>query len=328
MADVGQKKVALGVDVGGTWVRLGLVDEDGRILDTVRFPMKRGELAVFGAELLEQIDGFLKNNKVKTSFDGIGIGTKGYVSFAENRLVYGTLYEGCSDYDLCAELSRRYGVRAYIDNDLHAAALAENAWGIGRETRYFVYVNIGTGTAVGIVDNGHLIRGRSNICGEVGNSLFESGFEVEAIERSGYYSLESVVSGKGLNDELVRLAPMYPDTVLKARMQESEPVYSREIFEACRAGDALAEKVVDTALHMMSLFLVNMEIMLNAETYVFGGGVVTDGGWFLARLEERVKGICAKAGVPWDVKMALSGLGAADAALLGAACVYFDNSIA
>lgn len=317
MGDLHAGKLALGVDIGGTKVRIGLVDENGEIECSVRYPVERCPLDRFGRSLAEQIDLFLQDRPAR-HIDGIGIGTKGFIDFETQRYVSGTLFSDPNRHDLCQELQRQYSVPVRIDNDLNATVLAELEWGAGRHHKSFTYVNIGTGTAVGIIDNGHLMRGARNYSGEVGLYLFEPG-----AKRPFIHNLESVVSGGGLNAEVRRLAAQYPGSILQGKVAKAEPIHSYEIFEACLAGDTLARDVVESAVTMLAYTLLNLEAILDSQTYVFGGGVVSDGGWFLGRVLKKIEEISKTAHMPWSASLQMSELGADNAGLLGAACTLF-----
>jgi predicted NBD/HSP70 family sugar kinase len=279
----------------------------------------RGRLADFGAAVIDKITGFLDEAGYAGGIDGIGIGAKGHIDNKTNRYVRGSLFTRPDEYDLCGRLKDRFMVPVFIDNDLNATVLAEARWGAGKNTDCFIYVNIGTGIAVGIIDSGRLIRGKENFSGEVGNSLF-----MPTEKRPYIHSLESIVSGGGFDHEVRRMAAAYPDSVLAATSRGPEAVLSAELFEAYRQGDALALDLVNDVLRMLAYTLINLEHAFNSKFYVFGGGVVAD-PWFFTRLRQEVERVAAEAGCPWTASMEISQLGADTAGLLGAASVFLHN---
>ncbi|QQO07716.1 ROK family protein [Breznakiella homolactica] len=313
------EKVILGIDIGGTKVRLGLVRDNGEILQTNRFPVKRGPLAEFGEELISQTGLFLTETGYADRINGIGIGAKGHIDNIKNRYASGSLFTGADGYDLCGELERVFGLPAFIDNDLHATVLAEARWGVGRGRNCFAYINVGTGFAVGLIDSGRLIRGDHNFAGEAGNCIF-----IPTDKRPYIHSLESVVSGGGLDKEVRRMISRFPDSALAAKARTSEPVFSREIFDAYRNGDALAVDLVDDALLMLAYTIINLEHTLNSKLYVFGGGVVAD-GWFFDKLRGEVERISRESGRVWTAPMEISQLGVDTAGLLGAVSVFLHS---
>jgi glucokinase len=311
--------ISLGVDIGGTKVCIGLVRENGEILNVTRFPVKRGLLAEFGIDLIRQIGKFLNETGYRGRMSGIGIGAKGYIDNAANRYIKGSLFTKAEEYDLCAELKKHFDVSVFIDNDLHATVLAEAHWGAGKNRDCFAYVNVGTGFAIGVIDTSRLIRGKDNFSGEAGNCLF-----MPTKKRPFIHSLESVVSGGGFDREVRRMAKEYPDSVLAARVYSSNAILSREIFEASRKGDSLARDLVNDAVLMLAYTIINLEHVLNSKLYVFGGGVMAD-NWFFDRVCQETGRIAKEAGLMWTASMEMSRLGTDSAGLLGAACVFLHN---
>lgn len=283
--------------------------------------MVPGPLSDFGRALTGWTEAFLEENGRPQGLIGLGIGTHGLVDFANKRYVGEEPFTEASDYDLCGGLENASGLPVCIDNDLNATALAEARWGTGRRHDNFVYVNIGTGLAVGIIDEGRLVRGRRNFAGEIGLCLLPPN-PVQPV----WHNLESVVSGGGLDGEVRRRAKWHPGSVLYEKAWGKEPIHSYTIFEACRAGDALAAEVVDSAATRIAAMLINLEFILDAGLYVFGGGVMSDGDWFLRKMESRILAISGETPEPWEAEMALSDLGSDTAGLLGAASLVFETA--
>ena len=310
-----EQRIALGIDIGGTKVYAGLMREDGTLVRAERFAMRLAPIRSFAADLCQHLDvlldGFDESSRVK----GIGIGVKGHIDHIGNRILRSSTLILDPAFDLGRELSERYALPVMVENDVNAATMAECLLGAGRESRDFVYINIGTGTAVGIVADGHLIRGRRNYAGEIGLTLMR--------RKEGeppLYRMEDVASGKGMDAELRRLTGKHPGSVLIERLQGPGRVPVQEIFDACRAGDDLASEVVENALEAVTLTVVSLETMLDAGLYVFGGGLMSD-GWFFEKVKNAIDRCAKAADLNWTAKLTLSSLGAAEAGLLGAACV-------
>ena len=309
-----KERLVLGIDVGGTKVCMGVVTENGASLIIERYPMR---MEVFLEDLFEHIDKMLSEYHDKKQFLGIGIGIKGLVDERKQMLISSSILQAASSYDLCGELRKRYGLCTAIDNDAHAAAIAELKFGVGRDCKDFVYVNVGTGTAAGIVCGGKLVRGHANVAGELGACI------CERYDEPRLYTLESVVSGRGLDEEARRLMPRHLQSNLRKKLSSGEILLSAEIFDACRKGDALAEAVVANALDTLSLAIINMTILLNPVLFVFGGGVVTD-GWFVEQLDRKVKILCEETSVAWTADFQISELGANNVGMLGAASILLE----
>jgi len=312
-----KETAALGVDIGGTNVRLGVMSPDGRLLRAERWPMgPRRAVREFAAELHGYIDQVLAGSGDIT-LTGMGIGVKGYVDYARQVLAGSSIVNTDETYDLCGELSRRYGLPVVIDNDVNAATAAEIRFGAGRRHKNFVYFNIGTGAAVGIVTEGRLMRGADNDAGEMGRCRVGD-------VGGPFRVFEVTVSGKGLDRDARRLAPEYPDSVLAGLLGDEQPIHAERIYEACRAGDRLARALVDDMTRLLALTLLNMEFLLNARLYVFGGGAV-GGEWFMDTLRGAIDEFCEQNNIRMRrPEVRLSELGAGDVGLLGAACIALD----
>lgn len=303
-------KVVLAIDIGGTKTAAGLVREDGTVLTGSRKPVVTESCRALADSLTAQCDALLRETDIRP--EAVGIGVKGTVDDRMNRLVSASILGGRLEDDLCAMIADHYALPCRIDNDVNAATLAEAAWGAGREHDTFAYVNVGTGTAIGLYDRGRLVRGTRNACGEIGY------MPICLPGEDRVFLLESVASGKGLSDEVRRLAGGYPSTQLLAALRSGERIGAGEIFSACRAGDLLAARVVEEACRALTFALLHIECMTGAGLYVFGGGVVCDPLMF-NRITEMVPEYARRYDQPVVIEMRVSSLGAADAGLLGAA---------
>ena len=313
-----RKQVILGIDIGGTKVCLALITDGGKLLHTIRYPSKYVNLKDFVNTLLKQIDIFLEDNCGEQMPLGIGIGIRALVDAKRQRLSSSSTLQMLVPYDLCGELQKRYNIKTVIDNDVHAAAIAEARFGIGRYVSDFAYINIGTGTAVGIIIDRKLLRGKDNHAGELGLTIFE-----RPDEQAPLYTLESVASGKGLEDEARRLASKYPKSVLRKYLQGDCEGFVNNMYMAYKENDTLAQAAIDNALNVMALGVYNLEMLTNSQMYVFGGGVVAD-GWFVEQLLKKVEHLYVRMGKNWTAEFRISELGANNVGVLGAASILLD----
>lgn len=308
-------EAVLGIDIGGTKVLVGLVSRDGKILASDKRPVPLGDCDTLLQAIYDSAEQLFSENP-DIFVPAVGIGIKGHVN--QNRLVSSSILGGRVSCDFCGMIQEHFQLPVYIDNDVNAATIAEAILGAGKDTDFFVYVNIGTGSAIGIYDQGRLVRGHENFSGEIGYSL------CRVPQEDRMYGLESVASGKGLNDEVRRLAPAYPDTVLAGSIADRQKRISAfEIFDAWRGGDALASEVVSRAVETLAVSVINFECMLGAGLYIFGGGVINE-PLFFEKVCSRVEQLKAEHGIPLPFDMRVSELGAANVGLLGAAGVAYS----
>lgn len=310
------ERVVLGIDVGGTKVCVGVVTEDGRVLDKQRYPHRNVPVEEWTKELMAQTDALLERCGMRDRIAAVGIGCRGNVDHRSQRLMATTIMKLSPEYDFCQALRSRYGRPVYIDNDVKAVACAEIVFGAGRECGDFVCYNVGTGIAVASVAEGRLIRGRDNNAGEISTDYLPGGRDGEAAP-----GLEAAASGRGIEDQARALLDACPDSALAA---QGEKLTARDVLAACREGDPLAGKVVRRALYMLAASAVNIRHLLNPERFVFVGGVISD-PWFFEQLQGTVEELSRAVGERWDAVLQVSELGIEHAGLLGAASVAFYN---
>ncbi len=312
------EKVVLGVDVGGTKVCVGLVTEGGLVVDSHRYPQRYCDIGEWAVELEENIDRLLEKNGLlqpdRLPIEAIGIGSRGHVDYKKQLLLSASIMNVTPGFDLCGRLGKRYGCKAYIDNDVKAVACAEIVFGAGRECDHFICYNVGTGIAAAVVAGARLIRGEHNNAGEICRDVIH-----RSDADTACCGLEAAASGRGIEQEAARRLADWPESVLN---RCAGPVTVREVFAACREGDGLAEAVTDSAAHVLAASVVGMQHLLDPDRFIFVGGVVSD-TWFFERLKGRIRELAKETGTEWSADLQVSGFGTEYAGLLGAASVAF-----
>lgn len=301
----------LGVDVGGTKVRYGLVAPNGEILAYSQYETERLDAKNWTRCLISKLTPFLKENGAEHSLLAVGLGVRGSVNHERQCLRTSSVVGDAGEYDICGELSREYDVPVFMENDVKAVALYELMYGVGKEKDGFACINIGTGLAMGLVMDGVLIRGRNNNAGEIGNMLYErpdSG-EIDAVE--------SVASGQGIELERKRLEKQY------GQMQCGQG--GKAVTDACKRGEPVAKQVVCHMIRRLALILLNLEAALDIGTYILVGGVMSD-DWIRQELIAEIDRISAKAqkgAFRWNAQILLPKIGTNNAGLCGAASVAY-----
>lgn len=279
----GSEHTVVGVDVGGTKILVGLVSDAGEVLRVERYPMDRSTQSTSMASIEAAVTAFLDAPRTGPAPLAMGMGVVGQTDPATATWVRAMNIPIRESINIQAWLGDRYGLPVALDNDVHAATLAELRWGAGGGAQDFVYLNVGTGLAAGLVCNGQLVRGVSNQAGEFGHMAVAGDDILCPCGRRG--CLEPVSSGGGMIQRVRDLLPLYADSTLRAL----EPnLTSQAIFAASDAGDALAQRITREAVAALAKALANLINLLNPEVIVVGGGVVAD-GWFLPRVQAAVE---------------------------------------
>ncbi len=276
--------VCLGLDVGGTKILAGIVSAEGKILHSQRFPMDRTSQASTLASLHAALSGFLPTwNREPPR--AVGIGLPGHIDPLNGIWVQAMSLPIGQPIALAAQIQAQYGLPAALDNDVHAATLAELRWGAGREMNNFLYLNVGTGLAVGIVANSQLVRGAANYAGEIGHMRVEPDGEQCVCGQRG--CLETLASGGGILAQVRKRLPETPDSTL-AKMDGSK-LTAKSVFQAAaETNDPLAVFVTNRAVRALGVALTNLVNLLNPEKIVYGGGVVSD-GWLMAQVNDFIQ---------------------------------------
>lgn len=182
---------------------------------------------------------------------------------------------------IARQLSDLYGMPCFIDNDVKSATQAEMKWGFGRMTDDFIYLNIGTGIATGMVVGGRLIRGSHFNAGEVGH--VRTGVKVGVTCPCGRVDcVEAIASGMGI-DRCARLFHDQFETRLQIP-QDSSRVKAQDVFQLYKEGDPLCKFLVDNAAEALANLIMNLVRISDPDTVILGGGLVGD-GFLLSRIQ-------------------------------------------
>jgi glucokinase len=299
------------VDIGGTKIAMGMVDDSGRVTARNECPtdVPRG----FNYAM-ERVTALLREcaDRAETHFHGIGIGCAGPVDTATGIL--GNVnnlpgWEGSNPLDV---LSREFGVPAALENDADAAALGELHWGAGKSKTRFLYVTVGTGIGVSIILDGRVYRGRDGYHPEIGHHIIDpSGPQCTCGVRGCW---ESFAAGPAMSAWLRDNAPS---------SYAGRDLTAREICARAQDSDEWACRAVEREAYYLGIGLANLIMVFAPEAIVLGGSVMKSSHLFLNRVREVIRQNCKL--VPADrVEIALASLGP-DAGLIGAAQVWHSR---
>lgn len=275
----------LGLDLGGTKLLIGEVDSRGNILK-----YKKYDSGYFNQQAALEIIKSSLDNYVKTvgwyaqKPAAMGVGLIGRVD--PNEGVWLQIDPTRTHpVALAKELSDIYGIPCHIDNDVKSATRAERVWGFGQISKNFIYMNVGTGIAVGTVINGRQIRGSHFNAGEVGH--VRVGVNVGIKCTCGRIDcVEAIASGIGF-DRCARLLGGDYETALHIPSDRGERIPVSEIFALSQKGDPLCMKLVENASSALANLIMNLVRMTDPDTVVLGGGVVAD-GYLLSKVLEQL----------------------------------------
>jgi len=215
---------------------------------------------------------------------------------------------GWRDEPLKHLLEDRLGIATFIENDVNLAALGESQFGIGRGVQNLVCISIGTGIGAGLILNGELYRGQEGAAGEVGymiptpDLLYRSSSE-------GFGALESLAAGPGVVSRTKEALSKGVRSALSNGTREPDALTAKQVFQAARDGDALAQEIVTQTVDYLAQAIADVACTLNPEMIILGGGLTRSDDLLLKPIQERVRRV-----VPFPPKIVLTQLG--DAAVL------------
>lgn len=318
-------QTAIGVDIGGTSVKLGLVDRKGNILVRDQFPTgRRGDRARTLAELARRVRALraaARSKKLKVL--GLGVGAPGPIDVERGFVYFFPNIPGWNNVRLRDELKRRTGLVSYVDNDANAMALGEQMFGAAKGFGNVIALTLGTGVGGGLVIDGRLFHGPTFSAAELGHVAIDPNGP-----RCGCGSRGCIETYVG-NGYLVREARKRLDAGEKSVLKHwlaggKETLSPRLIGEAALEGDRFAIRFWTETGVRLGTFLAGLVNVLNPERIVLGGGVATEKPYLFAAVKatirEKAFPIAAK-----SVKVVPAKLGA-DAGLIGAASLAFAGA--
>ena len=311
------------VDIGGTKIAAGVVDDAGNVLAKLETPTEAARAYPDG---LRHIVRMLREaaQKANTELTGIGIGSTGWVypvtgEFGDVDFLPG--WKGCNPVK---DLAREFGVRVALENDGDAAALGEAAWGAGKGKLRLIYVTVGTGIGGGIILDGQLYRGADRAHPEIGHHVIDASGPQCTCGFRGCW--EALATGPAMaawfhSERAKRTkakAGKSKARKAKAVSPNSEPPTAKEIFQLAKQGDTLAREAVAREAYYLGLGLANLINLFVPDRIVLGGSIMKS-----MRLDDIRKVIAQGCRfVPYEqTELAPASLGE-DANLIGAAQVW------
>lgn len=313
------KDVVAGIDIGGTNIIFGLVDESGSViaedrLKTVDYP----EIGQYVSAQAEAVSRLLAENP-GYRLKGLGVGApnanyhKGTIELAPNLAWKGIV--PIADY-----LKEKTGVPVWITNDANAAAMGEMIFGGARGMKDFIIFTLGTGLGSGIVINGQLVYGHTGFAGELGHTvLVQNGRECGCSRRG---CAETYASASGLVRTVFHLMSEIKDESVLRNLPPSE-VTSKRIVEEAEKGDRIALEAINYTARMLGMSIINAIVFSSPEAVFLFGGLVKAGELLLAPVRKYVDDNVMPI-FRGTVKILPSGISESNAAVLGAAALAWN----
>jgi glucokinase len=306
----------IGVDLGGTKLLAGVIDDDGVVIRrTVRPTEKDSE-----DELLTELEGAIAEF-ADEDVGAIGVGIPSTIDQRVGRAV-SSVNIPLTDVDLREHLGSRFGLPAAIENDANAAALAEHRFGAGRGTRHMIMLTLGTGVGGGLILDGQLYRGAVGAAGELGHITLDIDGPPCFGACAGRGHLEALASGTATDRLADELATSHPEGDLGRAAAEGMNVDARLAVDLAAHAPGDARTLLEQVGSRLGEGIASLVNVFNPEVVVLGGGFAR-AGELLFEPARRV--VAERALVPArDLVRVVPALLGPEAGLIGAGLVGFE----
>lgn len=316
------KPYVVGIDIGGTNTVFGIVDARGVVIASSSIKTKKHtKLEDYIDELHQELTKLLEANDALGKVHGIGIGAPN-ANYYSGMIESGVNLPWPTPIPLAKLVSDKFGVPVSITNDANAAAIGEMTYGAARGLKDFIMITLGTGVGSGIVINGQLVYGHDGFAGELGHVIMKRN-NGRLCGCGNHGCLETYCSATGVARTACEFLDARPNEPSKLREMPMEDITSKDVYDAAIAGDKLAKDVFDYTGTILGAALADFTKFSAPEAFILFGGLAKSGELLMKPLRESME----KNQFPiWKgkVKVALSELKEADAAVLGASALGWE----
>lgn len=281
----------IGIDVGGTNVKIALVDDNGKIIYSNSVPTYAKMGYEYTVNNIKQAikDLMKETNTTPSDIEGIGFDFPGQVDCKTGVVKLAPNIPGWVNVPIAQMIEDEFHIPTRIDNDVRCAALGELKFGAGRGCENFICITVGTGIGSGIVINGKVVRGATNAAGELGHiKLQMNGGPICGCGDTG--CLEAFASGPAI----VAMAQEYIKGGKSTKFREMAAVEGGEITpymvaKAAEEGDPVAKRIFEIVGEYIGIGLTSVINLLNPERVIIGGGVAESGELLLGPIRKTIK---------------------------------------
>jgi glucokinase len=322
MAKTSRQPLAIGIDIGGTGTKFGIVDRDGNVLFNGEMSTKdHKEVGSFIDELHTVISPSIEKAGGIGRMKGIGVGAPngnyytGTVEYAPNLPWKGII-------PLAKLIESKFNLPVTLTNDANAAAIGEMMYGAAKGMKEFIMITLGTGVGSGIVANGKLIYGHDGFAGELGHTIvIPDGRLHPGTGKKG--SLESYASATGVRYTALEIMKNSNEPSLLRDVPEDK-LDSKAVYNAAIKGDKLALEIFEFTGKILGLALANAVMFSSPEAIVLFGGLTKAGDYILKPTREHMEANLIQV-FQNKVKLLISHLKESDAAILGASALVWER---
>lgn len=282
-----KKKYAIGVDLGGTSIKIGMVDEKGKIVEKVSVDSlaNDGPNAVV-SQIKKGIKQLLKKDDYKLL--GIGIGSPGTIRIKKGTVEDPPNFPGWGKIHLGNLIKKEFKVEVFVENDANAAAIGELIYGAGRKYENFIMITLGTGVGGGIIINKKIYRGEVGGAGELGHVTIDA--EGVPCKCGSFGCVEAYIGSNYLIERVkTELQKVKKSILLELCDNNLDKLNPQIIHEAAVLGDQFARSIIIDTGKRLGYGLSSAVNIMDIATIIIGGGVAGFGELLFTSVEETLK---------------------------------------
>lgn len=317
-----KKEYTVGIDIGGTTTKFGIVDSKGHILSQDRILSNEHEVVEdFIDDLYEKLYPMILKVGGPAKFKGIGMGAPngniytGTIEYAPNLKWKGII-------PIADLIEKKFGLPTKLTNDANAAAMGEMMYGCAKNMKHFITITLGTGVGSGIVIDGKIVVGHDGFAGELGHTIIRHGGRIHnSTGMAG--SLEAYASATGVRETAIQLLTEHPDKESLLRNYTIKDLTSETVYECAMQGDSIANEIFEFTGQILGESLANFVMFSSPEAIVLFGGLTKAGDLLLKPTRKHMEANLLPI-FQNKVKLLFSELKEADAAILGASALITE----
>lgn len=318
-----KEKFAIGVDLGGTNIRIALVSGDGVIKDYLKIPTNaQQDKEVTITRIKQGIYQIIRQSDLEIkSINGIGIGAPGPLDFQKGIIHFAPNLPGWEEVPLGEIIKEEFQISVKIENDANAAAWGEKSFGIAQGVDELVCLTLGTGIGGGLIFQGKIYHGKNNVAGEAGHIIVNK--DGPLCNCGNFGCLEAYSSAAGIKNRVSRrIKELEISDPSIFYQNNSNQISLVRVFEQAREGNSIVKDIVEEAIEYLGIGITTLVNLLNPEMVVLVGGITNEGDKLLNPIKDIVFHRAMRYHVA-DLKIVFGKLGEY-AGVTGAAALLWD----
>ena len=316
-----KEKYAIGIDVGGTNTKFGVVNRKGEILIQDRIKTNEKEIVEGFIEVLaEKLQPMIDQFGGPEAFVGIGMGAPN-ANYYQGTIEYAANLKWKGIIPMAEILEEKFKIPAKLTNDANAAAVGEMQYGVAKGMKNFITITLGTGVGSGIIIDGKIVLGHNGFAGELGHVIVRNGGRPhKGTGLNG--SLEAYASATGVRDTAIEFLQANPDAQSLLSSFTIDELTSETVFKCAEQGDKLANEIFEFTGQVLGEALATFVLFSAPEAIVLFGGLTKAGDLIMKPTRQAMEDNLLQV-FKNQVKIIFSDLKEADAAILGASALVW-----